>query len=67
MQPEYMMASTPHDFVLKEGTFATTVSTGVNQDAIESLAHSMTLLGATQPVLVRRTIHPVSLMNRATF
>jgi hypothetical protein len=34
MQPEYLMASTPHDFVLQDGTFATTVSPLVNQEAM---------------------------------
>jgi hypothetical protein len=35
MKPEYMMASTPHDFVLKEGTLADVPKTGVNEDALK--------------------------------
>lgn len=34
MKPEYMMASTPHDFVLPEGTIAGVKKTGVNADAM---------------------------------
>jgi len=36
MRPEYMMASTPHDFVLKEGTLVDVVKTGVNEDAMKT-------------------------------
>ena len=35
MKPEYMMASTPHDFVLREGTVAGVKKTGVNEDAMK--------------------------------
>jgi hypothetical protein len=35
MKPEYMMASTPHDFVLKEGTLADVSKTGVNEEAMK--------------------------------
>jgi hypothetical protein len=34
MSPQYMMASTPRDFVLKEGTLAGVINTGVNEDAM---------------------------------
>mmetsp|Transcript_52189 Transcript_52189/g.126062 ORF Transcript_52189/g.126062 Transcript_52189/m.126062 type:complete len:374 (-) Transcript_52189:456-1577(-) len=32
MKPEYLMASTPHDFVLREGTLSDVKKTGVNMD-----------------------------------
>ena len=35
MKPEYMMASTPHDFVLREGTTAGVKKTGVNEEAMK--------------------------------
>ena len=35
MKPEYMMASTPHDFVLREGSLAGVKKTGVNEDAMK--------------------------------
>ena len=35
MQPEYVMASTPHDFVVKEGTIAGVSKSGVNEDAMK--------------------------------
>jgi hypothetical protein len=35
MKPQYMMASTPHDFVLKEGTLANAPKVGVNEDAMK--------------------------------
>jgi len=35
MNPEYMMASTPHDFVFEEGTLAGFVNDGVNKEAMK--------------------------------
>lgn len=35
MKPEYMMCSTPHDFVLREGTLAGVKKIGVNEDAMK--------------------------------
>jgi hypothetical protein len=35
MKPEYMMASTPHDFCLREGTIAGVKKTGVNEDVMK--------------------------------
>lgn len=35
MKPEYMMASTPHDFVLREGSLAGVKKTGINEDAMK--------------------------------
>lgn len=35
MKPEYMMASTPHDFALAEGTLAGVKNTGVNEEAMK--------------------------------
>jgi len=35
MKPEYMMASTPHDFVLKEGPLGDVAKTGVNEDSMK--------------------------------
>ena len=35
IKPEYMMCSTPHDFVLREGTLAGVKKTGVNEDAMK--------------------------------
>jgi hypothetical protein len=35
MKPEYMMASTPHDFVLQEGSLAGVKKTGVNEEAMK--------------------------------
>ena len=35
MKPEYMMASTPHDFVLSEGSLAGITNTGVNEEAMK--------------------------------
>ncbi|CAB9528763.1 expressed unknown protein [Seminavis robusta] len=35
MKPEYMMASTPHDFVLREGSLAGVKKTGVNEEAMK--------------------------------
>ena len=35
MNPEYMMASTPHDFVLKEGTLAGVKKSGLNEEAMK--------------------------------
>ena len=35
MKPEYMMASTPHDFVLQEGTLAGVKNDGVNEEAMK--------------------------------
>lgn len=36
MKPEYMMASTPHDFVLQEGTLAGIQNVGINKEAMKS-------------------------------
>lgn len=36
MEPEYMMASTPHDFVLQESSLAGVKKTGVNEDAMKT-------------------------------
>lgn len=35
MKPEYMMASTPHDFVLREGTLASAGQKGMNEEALQ--------------------------------
>jgi mannitol-1-phosphate/altronate dehydrogenase len=35
IKPEYMMASTPHDFVLAEGTLANVQAGGVNEEAMK--------------------------------
>lgn len=35
MMPEYMMASTPHDFVFQEGSLATTTNTGINEESMK--------------------------------
>lgn len=35
MKPEYMMCSTPHDFVLRGGTLAGVKKTGVNEEAVK--------------------------------
>lgn len=35
MHPEYMMASTPHDFVLREGTIASVQKRGVDEEAMK--------------------------------
>jgi hypothetical protein len=35
IKPEYMMGSTPHDFVLRGGTLAGVRKTGVNEDAMK--------------------------------
>lgn len=35
MKPEYMMASTPHDFALREGSLAGVSKTGVNEEAMK--------------------------------
>jgi hypothetical protein len=35
MSPEYMMASTPHDFLLEKGTLGSSTSTGINEEALK--------------------------------
>lgn len=35
MKPEYMMASTPHDFVFREGSITGVKKTGVNEEAMK--------------------------------
>jgi hypothetical protein len=35
MKPEYMMASTPHDFVFQEGSLSSVKKTGVNEEAMK--------------------------------
>jgi hypothetical protein len=35
MKPEYMMASTPHDFIFQEGSLANVKKTGMNEEAMK--------------------------------
>jgi hypothetical protein len=73
MKPEYMMASTPHDFTFPEGTLAGLKNEGINEEAMKEPGASQLLLPwpahRLSVVCVRPmpTNRPVSFPSRVTF